>query len=250
MDTLGGAGGDIATDTCGNGAKDPGEDCDLGPKNSATSYGMGQCTDSCKNAPFCGDGKITNGEVCDEAGSLAMDLGSCNAECSGFYEKKYIRGTFNTYPAGGLGGIAGADAKCVLELGMGWKALLVGGGRRATTTPLLGDGAKDWVIHKYTHYYSYFEDKLLWRTDAVPLLGVRDGQRVNVYANALQSGGNYPWSGWKSDWTTFADTTPNQGTCAGWTSTSADWGSFTFADLTQAQSESCSTSSFILCVEQ
>ena len=242
-----GAGGQVAT-LCGNGTKDAGEECDLGSKNSVTAYGVGQCTNTCKNAPFCGDAKVNGAEVCEPGAT--QDLGSCNAECSGFYEKKYIRPTSNVYAAGGLGGIAGADAKCALEFGTGWKALLVGGGRRATTTPLLGDNAQDWVIHKYTHYYSYVTGTLLWRTDALPLLGVRNGARVNVYADAFPATGNYPWSGWKSDWTTFPDTTDYQGTCAGWTSTSAGWASFAFADLTQAASESCATSSFILCVEQ
>ena len=121
--------------------------------------------------------------------------------------------------------------------------------RRATTTPFLGDNAQDWVIRKYTHYYSYFTGTLLWRTDAVPLLGVRNGSRVNVYADAFKAG-NYPWSGWQADWTTFPDATPNQGTCAGWTATSAGYASFAFADLMPAASELCESPSFILCVEQ
>jgi hypothetical protein len=222
---------------CGNGTKDAGEECDLGLKNSATAYGVGQCTG--------GDGKVNGAEVCETSGIQSVDLGSCNAECSGFYEKKSIRPTSYNYPAGELGGIVGADAKCVLEFGPGWKELLVGGGRRATTTPFLGDDPKDWGIHKYTHYYSYFTGTLLWRTDAVPLLGVRNGSRVNVYADAFQTTGTYPWSGWQADWTTFLDTTPNQGTCAGWASTNAGWASFALPDLTPAASESCGSSAFV-----
>jgi hypothetical protein len=128
-------------------------------------------------------------------------------------------------------------------------ALIVGGGRRATKTAFLGDGATDWVIHKYTHYYN-FENKLLWRTDQVPLLGVRDGMRVNVYSDAFQVVSEYPWSGWRADWTTFDDDVGSQGTCGGWTSTTKQAGSFAFANLMPAASESCSTASFLLCAEQ
>jgi hypothetical protein len=226
---------------------DAGEDCDLGAANDAAAYGEDKCTDRCKPAPYCGDGKKNGDEACDDA-VPGDDLGACNPECSGYYEKKFIRATFNTYAAGELGGVAGADAKCVLEFGAGWKALLVGGGRRATVTAFIGDGATDWVIKKYTHYFSYFEEKLLWRTDELPLLGVRDGKRVNVYAAAFKVG-NYPWSGWAEDWTTLKDE-EYQGTCAGWTSTAAGWGSFALPNLMPSASESCSTGSILLCVEQ
>lgn len=234
--------------TCGNGSIDAGEDCDLGAKNAADAYGPAACTDQCKKAPYCGDSKKNGPEICDEGGS-GSELGSCNPECTGYYEKKFLRLTNNTDIGGSFGGIAGADAKCVEEFGVGWKALLVGGSRRATVTPLVGDGAKDWVIHKYTHYYSSHEDKLIWRTDDVALLGVRDKKRVNVYANAFS--GQYPWSGWRSDWTTYPENTPSQGTCAGWTSTAAPWGSIALADLTSAAgSETCGSGGPLLCVEQ
>lgn len=245
-----GAGGDEATGPlCGNGRADAGEDCDSGPENAVDAYGQGKCTNTCTVAPYCGDKKKNGPEVCDEGGEVT-DLGACNPECSGYYEKKYIRATLGRWPAGALGGIAGADAKCVAEIGPGWKALLVGGTRRATKTPFLGDDSVDWVIRKYTHYYSYPPNKLIWRTDELALLGVRDGKRVNLYADAFNAVSEYPWSGWRADWTTFDDDVNNQGTCSGWTSTTKASASFAFADLTPALSESCSTSSFILCVEQ
>jgi hypothetical protein len=243
-----GAGGEAITNNCGNGRMDPGEECDQGSKNAAGAYGPELCTSGCKVAPYCGDEKRNGAEVCDEGG-VGVELGACNPECNGFFEKKYIRPTSMKYAAGDLGGVAGADAKCVVEHGAGWKALIVGGSRRATRTPLLGDAATDWVIHKYTHYYN-FENKLLWRTDKVPLLGVRDGLRVNVYSDAFQVVSEYPWSGWRADWTTFADDVDSEGTCAGWTSTVKQSASFAFANLMPAASESCSTTSFLLCVEQ
>lgn len=244
-----GGGGQPPSSACGNGHTDAGEDCDLGAKNSAAAYGPGKCTDKCKEAPFCGDRKKNGTEVCDEGGT-SVDLGACNPECSGYFEKKYIKITSNKYPAGGLGGIAGADAKCMSAYGAGWRALLVGGSRRATTTPYLGDGAEDWVLSKYTYYYSYYADALIWRTDAVALLGVREGKRVNIYADAFLGGGNYPWSGWASDWTTLPDSEADASTCSGWTSPSAGWAAFCLPDLTFGASEACSTGSPILCVEQ
>ena len=245
----GGAGGQAPNSACGNGHTDAGEECDLGAANSAAAYGPGKCTDKCKEAPFCGDSKKNGTEVCDEGGT-SVDLGACNPECSGYFEKKYIRITSSTYIAGGLGGIAGADAKCVAAFGAGWKALLVGGSRRATTTPYLGDGAKDWVLKKYTYYYSYYADALVWRTDAVALLGVRDGKRVNVYADTFLGGGSYPWSGWNTDWTTLPDSATEASTCSAWTSQGAGWAAFCFPNLTFAASEDCATGAPLLCVEQ
>jgi len=223
------------------------EECDNGPANSATSYGPDQCTDKCKRAPYCGDGTVNGPEKCDRGRSASTDLGTCNPECSGFYEKKYIRQTQSRYPAV-MGGIAGADQNCQAELGSSYKALLVGGSRRATVTPLKGDGQMDWVIRKFTHYYNSM-DQFVWRTDDVNLLGVRNGQRLNVYAKVFPES-RYPWSGWASDWTTFPDG-ESSGTCGGWTSAPAEQqGSFCFDDLTNAAGEPCTTSAYLLCVEQ
>jgi hypothetical protein len=123
--------------------------------------------------------------------------------------------------------------------------------RRATVTPNAGDGQIDWVIHKYTHYYNE-NDELIWRTDSVPLLGVRDGTRLNVYAKAFDpSSGNYPWSGWQADWTTFPDDGPDrEGTCANWTGATTGYASFVDDALMPYASELCGATSFILCVEQ
>jgi Protein of unknown function (DUF1554) len=236
------------THVCGDGTKDPLEDCDLGSANKADAYGRGQCTTLCRNAPYCGDGFRNGVEVCDSAGSAATDLGSCNPECTGYYEKKIIRPT-NMFYSTNLGGIAGADTKCQTEFGVGWKALLVGGSRRATVTPYRGDGQQDWVIQKYTHYYNV-QDLLVWRTDEIPLLGVRGGARLNLYATVFDNSGNYPWAGWAADWTTLPDSGIT-GTCAGWTAAPpTGYGSFVLNDLATVAGELCGASSFILCVQQ
>jgi cysteine-rich repeat protein len=94
---------------CGDGVPDAGhgEGCDNGAANGATSctYTGGAshasnncsvCTSTCANAsttgPFCGDGAITNGEVCDDGfgvnGTTVCPYGQtsctiCNSTCSG-----------------------------------------------------------------------------------------------------------------------------------------------------------------------
>jgi hypothetical protein len=226
---------------------DSGEECDRGPANDSVAYGPNGCTDKCKRAPYCGDNVKNGPEVCDGGGTGATALGSCNPECSGYYEKKFLRMTENFYPAS-MGGIAGADRNCATEFGQSYKALIVGGGRRATTTPFKGDGQQDWVVKRYTHYYNAI-DQLVWRTDELSLLGVRNGQRVNLYAKAFFEP-RYPWSGYDSDWTTIADS-EFRGTCGGWTYAGTDQqGSFCFDDLTDAAGEPCDRSQHLLCVEQ
>ena len=233
---------------CGDAHQDPGEDCDLGAANSANAYGKGMCTVTCKAAPFCGDGQTNGREVCDNGGTGATDLGACNPECTGYYEKKTLRAT-TTFYTGNLGGPAGADTLCQMELGAGWKAVLVGGSRRATTTPFKGDG-QDWVLHKYTHYFNE-SGQLIWRNDEIPLIGVHNGQQQDTYVRAFMPG-NYPWAGWAKDWTTLPDISANaQGTCQGWASgSSADWGNFALPNLMSSQSETCGSMSFLLCAEQ
>jgi hypothetical protein len=232
--------------TCGDGIVEPPEQCDQGPANKKDTYGKGLCTTDCKNAPFCGDGIVNGPEVCDNGGTGSTDLGACNPECSGYYEKKTIKPTSQLYGTN-LGGPTGADGICQSEFGNGWKALLVGGSRRATLTPFKGDASQDWVIQKYTYYYN-LSDQLLWRTDDVPLLGVHAGKREAIYADAF-SPGNYPWTGWASDWTTIPDNDAG-GTCGGWTNVTTGWASFALADLTFGANESCGSQSFILCAQQ
>lgn len=52
---------------CGDGIKNGNEQCDQGSKNSATAYGPNLCTTQCTIAPYCGDGRVQTqyGEQCD-----------------------------------------------------------------------------------------------------------------------------------------------------------------------------------------
>jgi cysteine-rich repeat protein len=234
---------------CGDGRTTGSEECDDGAANVSDGYSQkGKCTDKCTKAAYCGDRIVNGAEMCDEGKTGTTELGACNPECSGYYERKVIKATSSSYQTN-FGGPAGGDALCAQEFGEGWKALLVGGPRRASKTPFKGDG-QDWVIAKYTHYFNY-DGKLIWRTDNVPLLGVRDGKRSNLYAPAYD-GFNYPWSGWASDWTTLPDDAgPSEGTCRGWTDSSPDnHGGFTGTELVTLESEPCGSSAPLLCVEQ
>jgi len=248
-----GAGGDSAggmgpSTTCGNGTVDADEECDLGAANRPSPYGEGLCSTNCSTAPFCGDGKRNGAEACDGGGSDVVQLGACNPECTAYYEKKFIRLSNNNYSTD-LGGPSGADAKCRAEFGSTWKALLVGGNRRATVTPNRGDMQSDWVLSKYTYYYNA-QDQLIWTTDSVNLLGVRNGNRVNLYADVFALTGRYPWAGFAPDWTTLEDgTEASQGTCDGWTQTDGH-ASFITPDFQVAANEACGSTSAILCVEQ
>jgi hypothetical protein len=226
--------------------------------NGCTNWGLERaCPSTCRqsgsSASCCGDGVVGGSERCDAGVSGNTGLGACNPECSGFYEKKFIRYTIGDQFPGSLGGPVGADQLCRSRFGNGYKALLVGGGRRATVTPLRGDGQTDWVIKKYTHYYND-GDQLLWITDSAALLGVRDGMRLNIFADAFPIDRQYPWGGYDSGWKTEPDPSgPSDfsGTCMGWTvSTDEAQGTFPFRDLTRAATEPCSSGQPLLCAEQ
>jgi cysteine-rich repeat protein len=70
----------VETPLCGNGERDPGEDCDQGASNSDTVAGA--CRTNCRNAR-CGDGVIDQGEVCDH-GAMNSDseANACRTSCT------------------------------------------------------------------------------------------------------------------------------------------------------------------------
>ena len=225
---------------CGDGKLDRREGCDQGVANRIDAYGESQCSTECKRGGHCGDGTRNGDELCDDGQAATTAIGACTPECTGFYVRKTIKHTAMAYSSN-LGGIAGADRKCENEFGPGHKALIVGGSRRATLTPLLGDGQTDWVIRKYTHYYNA-RNELVWRTDDLALLGVRNGSRVELLANGFYPQLGYPWSGYATDWTTI----PEQGyggTCRGWTfAQDTGYGSFVLPDLRAGAGEPCGRS--------
>jgi hypothetical protein len=63
---------------CGDGIKNGPEACDNGANNVpvATAYGPGVCTTACIFAPYCGDGRVQSqfGEECD-------GTATCSAAC-------------------------------------------------------------------------------------------------------------------------------------------------------------------------
>ncbi len=110
--------------------------------------------------------------------------------------------------------VAIADSVCETELGTGARAMFSEGTtRRATVTPLVGDGAIDWVLHPWTRYSSANGD-LVWITDATPLLGVHDGAMEDLLAPIWIDPENNPaFTGMNTNWTTLTGDD-----CNGWTS--------------------------------
>ena len=76
-----------ATKKCGNGVKDPGEQCDNGKANSDTKPDA--CRTSCQK-PRCGDKVRDKGEDCDDGNKTSYD--DCANDCTG-----------RKYPAAGAG---------------------------------------------------------------------------------------------------------------------------------------------------
>lgn len=65
-----------ASPMCGNGIKEPGEECDDG-----NAHGMDGCSAACKieHLCCCGDGHLDPGEACDDGNNVDGD--SCSADC-------------------------------------------------------------------------------------------------------------------------------------------------------------------------
>ena len=77
---------------CGDGKTDTanGEECDYKASGyKQGTYGKNTCTNYCTKAPYCGDGIVSNGEVCDEGYLTGYKdggdgtYGHCKADCTG-----------------------------------------------------------------------------------------------------------------------------------------------------------------------
>ena len=77
-------GEDCISEGCGNGNVDEGEECDAG--EDFAPYGRDACTESCKTAHYCGDGKldaidIAHDEECDAGQDTSSEYGGCTTDC-------------------------------------------------------------------------------------------------------------------------------------------------------------------------
>ena len=65
--------------SCGNGERDPGEECDDATANNDELTGASVCRTNCRR-PYCGDGVIDEGEACDD-GADGDRLDGCSDFC-------------------------------------------------------------------------------------------------------------------------------------------------------------------------
>lgn len=100
---------DCALAKCGDGHVQIGvEQCDDGANNGQYD----SCADDCSGpGPRCGDGAVNGPEDCDDGNQVDED--DCSNEC---VAPRYVFVTASTF-TGNLGGLAGADEKCVISGG-------------------------------------------------------------------------------------------------------------------------------------
>ena len=203
-------------------------------------------------APECGNGRVEGDEACDDGEDNGLYLDACAPDCSRIIVTKHIVASPGTPLAGGdLGSdpVATADSRCP----SGYKAMFAYGTvRRAGTQPFDTTHSIDWPIQPYTYYVNTYEN-LVWITDEVALLGVRDGHFVGLVTAILQ-GTDCFVSNIAVDGTTL-----NANNCAGWSSANSPdrkqcgMPIFTTADYLDAANSTanCSTSyTNFYCVEQ
>lgn len=195
---------------CGNGRIDGDEECDEGAENGGV-----ECTEVC-TTPICGDEIVSGEEACDDGDANGMELGDCAPDCSTLVEARVITMAYDWSQNGDLGGpgeaVAFSDMSCLNSVGAGYKALFSDGvDRRATISPNTGDGQIDWVLRPWTRYIRD-DGELVWVTDASALLGVRDGQPMDLL-NAINASGQSQGSftGMRRSW--VAHSVDN---CADW----------------------------------
>jgi len=102
--------------SCGDSSIDAayGETCDNGSKNSDSAYGAGECTTQCQPAAYCGDGKKSGQEQCDDGATNGTPASLCDTTC--------VLKCGNGVPDAGeqcdlgasknVGGYAGCNANC------------------------------------------------------------------------------------------------------------------------------------------
>jgi fibro-slime domain-containing protein len=72
------AGKSVCEPVCGDGIVTPDEACDLG--EAANTGEHGTCNPDCTLPPFCGDGRVDDGEDCDDGSNTSL-YGGCAAGC-------------------------------------------------------------------------------------------------------------------------------------------------------------------------
>lgn len=236
---------------CGDGKLDDGEECDEGPEN-----GGSDCTETC-TVVSCGDEVVSAGEVCDDGDENGTNLGDCAPDCSKLVDAKVITLSFNYSQNGDMGGdmaVDTADSRCEAAGFTGYRALFSDGvNRRATVTPYVGDGQIDWVLSPWTRYLRGDGD-LVWVTDASGLLGVENGMPASLLAPI--NGTTYIASsvtGMRQNWVAYTDNN-----CFGWASSGSGAHyrgdpyavSGDFLDDENLVPNSCASSSLVYCVEQ
>jgi hypothetical protein len=209
--------------------------------------------------PECGNGVVEGDELCDDGPEPELAPGACRPDCAGTIETRTVVRSA-TVESGNFGNnpVAFADSKCE----PGYEAMFAYATNRvATTTAWQSEGAVDWPVQPWTAYET-MEGELVWVTDEVAQIGVRDGAHVDVLANMGGGGcfGNPPIcffysmvTGMNADGTTLISNT-----CNGWTSGSdtqqASYGSFVTGEYATDTtgctfSELFVTSYAFLCVE-
>jgi len=229
---------------CGNGSIDPGEECDDGISQNTGGYG--KCNPNCTLGPRCGDGMINGpNEACDNGPDNGLGLGACNPGCTGLVGQKALK-IYNSYDWGGA--LTGDwDAMCKGTFGAGYLGLVVDGVTRiASQTPYEGDGQLNWILRPYTRYIND-TGTLVWTTDGVSLLGVRNGMSAPLINTLASSGTDFAWLGINDDWTTSTSS------CNQWTKSDASavgTGLRLTANAIQTMLATCDMPGRVICVEQ
>jgi hypothetical protein len=239
--SVGGTGGGAS---CGDGKTQAPEECDNGAENGPQKACKADCT-----LNVCGDGDVGPGEKCDEGAANGLGLLKCAPDCSRVIVKKQI--VISQDQAGsnfGPNPVVHADSLCPQD----YKALFVfGDARRATTSANEIKNPIDWVVAPYTYYYNA-QSNPVWLTDAVALLGFRNGTFIGLENPVRELVTSDALTGLAADWTTLS-----KNNCNGWSKMSVGPDKsvgFTFAsDITfivRSDLADCDSPAVFYCVEQ